>query len=310
MEAGTGRPQGGAQVDATRVRSGRPTARPVGAHAGGMGAGADDEGPGALRSEARRRSAREPAPGTSHLVGRTAIGVVGACGGVGTSVFAAALAAAAARAGARTVLVDGARDGGGLDVLLGIEDEPGLRWPDLHAARGEVVGEQLHALLPCWRGVSVLSADRTRPATLPDDVPRDVLGALTAACDVVVHDVPADQVGRWRGSCAAWVVVARRDLASVAGAIALDGTIDREVAAGVVVRGPAPGRLTAHDVAAASGLDLWGELRQTRSLAAALERGEGPRLSRGARGLGAVAATVLAEVGVIGRDARSPRRAR
>ena len=242
------------------------------------------------------------------------IGVVGACGGVGTSVFAAALAAVAARAGARAVLVDGARDGGGVDVLLGIEDEPGLRWPDLHAARGEVIGEQLYALLPTWRGAHVLSADRTRPATLPDDVPRDVLGALAAACDVVVHDVPAGQVGRWGGECdgdggsTAWVVLARRDLASVAGAIALDGVLDRAVAAGVVVRGPAPGRLTAQDVATASGLDLWGEVRPVRSLASALERGEGPRLRRRGRGLGAVASAVLARVWAPGRAARPTQR--
>ena len=236
----------------------------------------------------------------------TVIGVVGACGGVGTSVFAAALAAVAARAGARTVLVDGARDGGGLDVLLGIEDEPGLRWPDLHAARGEVGGDQLHALLPCWQGASVLSADRTRPATLPDDVPHDVLGALTAACDVVVHDVPTDQVRRWSEGCAAWTVLARRDLASVAGALALDGVLERTVAAGVVVRGPAPGRLTAQDVAAASGLDLWGELRTVRSLAGALERGEGPSVPRRQnRGLGAVAAAVLARVCAPDRGHRS-----
>lgn len=239
---------------------------------------------------------------------RVVIGVVGARGGVGASVFAAALAAVAARQGARTVLVDGARDGGGLDVLLGIEDEPGLRWPDLHSARGEVVGDQLQALLPRWRGVAVLSADRTRPGTLPDDVPRDVVGALAAASDVVVHDVPVDQVGRWGRDCAAWVLLARRDLASVAGVIALDGRLDREVAAGLVVRGPAAGRLAALDVARAAGLDLWGELRPARSMTATLERGEGPRLRRRpSRGLGAVALSVLVRVCGGGRASGMPR---
>lgn len=237
------------------------------------------------------------------------IGVVGACGGAGTSIFAAALAAVAARAGARAVLVDGARDGGGIDVVLGIEDEPGLRWPDLHAARGEVVGDELHALLPAWRGARVLSADRTRPATLPDDVPHDVLDALAAACDLVVHDVPAEQVGLWSegdGRCGAWVVLARRDLASVAGAIALEAVIDHEVTAGIVVRGPAPGRLTAHDVATACGLELWGEIRSSRSLARTIERGEGPQLRRRSGGLGAVASAVLDQIGAVGRGGRAP----
>ena len=258
----------------------------------------------------RERAEVDGETGRAHGVAPVVVGVVGARGGAGASVFAAALAAVATSAGARTVLVDGARDRGGLDVLLGIEDEPGLRWPDLHAARGEVVGDQLHALLPRWRGASVLSADRARPSTLPDDVPGDVLDALATACDVVVHDLPADQAGRWdaaagHGGCTAWVVVARRDLASVAGAIALEGVLDRTVPAGVVVRGPAPGRLTAQDVAAASGLDLWGEIRPVRSLARALERGEGPRLARGPSRLGGVAAAVLAQVGAP-RRARSP----
>jgi hypothetical protein len=53
----------------------------------------------------------------------------------------------------------------------------------------------------------------------------------------------------------------------------------------VVVRGPAPGRLKARDVARALGLPLAGTLRPERALAEGLERGVAP----GADGRGALA---------------------
>ncbi|MBI9115972.1 septum site-determining protein Ssd [Sanguibacter suaedae] len=213
------------------------------------------------------------------------LGVVGACGGAGASVLAAALARVAARADDRALLVDGDARGGGLDVLLGIEDDPGLRWPDLHAARGEVSAEDVVPLLPAWHGVRVLSADRTRPWALTPDVPTDVLRALQRTGDVVVHDLRAPDLAAWADRCTAVVVVARCDLTSVAGAVALRDALGA-TPAGLVVRGPAPGRLGAHDVADATGLPLWGEVRRDRALPGAVERGEGPpvRARRGAGG--------------------------
>src|SRR5665647_2748950 len=53
------------------------------------------------------------------------IGVVGGSGGVGASVLTAAIAVRAAQADLRLVCLDGDRLGGGLDVTLGIEQEPG-----------------------------------------------------------------------------------------------------------------------------------------------------------------------------------------
>ena len=56
-----------------------------------------------------------------------------ACGGAGASVFAAALAATAERAGRGVVLADCDPWGPGLDVMLGIEDRGGIRWDELAA---------------------------------------------------------------------------------------------------------------------------------------------------------------------------------
>lgn len=258
----------------------------------------------------------------------TVVGVIGARGGTGASVLAAAVARLAASGGAQTALVDGDLTGGGVDVLLGIEDEVGLRWPDLHAARGEVGGDELAALLPTWRGVRVLSADRRRPEGLVGDAPADVVRALVRAHDVVVVDLSRHDLARRARSagdegveadtlaaaarCTVVAVVATRDLGSVAGALALhDATILAAPRAplGMVVRGPAAGGLTAHDVASAAGLDLWAELRSDPSLPGALERGEGPpaRSRRGRRGdLGRAATVVLDHARAVRRSSADP----
>jgi secretion/DNA translocation related CpaE-like protein len=122
---------------------------------------------------------------TAHI-----IGVVGGSGGVGASVLTAAIAVRAAQAGLRTVCLDGDRLGGGLDVTLGIEQERGVRWPDLAGARGRLDGPALLRRLPCVDGVHVLSFDRARDVPLAGEVVREVLQALSAAAEVVVVDLP------------------------------------------------------------------------------------------------------------------------
>lgn len=207
------------------------------------------------------------------------IGVLGVCGGAGSSVLAAAVAAASASRRLRTALVDGDRQGPGIDVLLGVEDEPGLRWPDLHSARGEVQGEHLLPLLPGWHGAHVLSADRARPQPLPADVPEDVVSALTDVCDVVVQDLAAHEVERWAPWCGIVVLVGGHDLLTVAGATALRERLTGVTAPiGLVLRGPTVGQVGAHEVARAAGLDLWAELAPDAKMSTSIEQGLGPRL--------------------------------
>lgn len=88
------------------------------------------------------------------------IGVVGGSGGVGASTFAAVLAAQAPG----SVLVDLDETGGGIDVLLGIEAQPGARWSQLRVAGGEFDAEVLARGLPRWGSVPVLAADVAPPA--------------------------------------------------------------------------------------------------------------------------------------------------
>lgn len=268
--------------------------------------------------EPARAAATPPVAPPRRPSGAAVVKVVGARGGAGASTLAAALAATGARAGRRAALVDGAHTGAGVDVLLGIEEEPGLRWADLSEARGEVDPDRLLDLLPQWSGARVLSTDRLRALARPEDVEPDVLRALATACDLVVLDLPAGRAHLGAASCHALVVVARCDTLSVAGAQSLVAGLDGapSTAVGLVCRGPAVGRLLPHDVAAATGLELWGELVTDRALEQAVEAGAGPavrassqrgrrRRAASATSLGGVAATLDAHVRSIA-DARRP----
>jgi len=118
------------------------------------------------------------------------IGVVGGSGGVGASVLTAAIAVRAAQADLRPVCLDGDRLGGGLDVTLGIEQEPGVRWPDLASVRGRLDGSELLRCLPSVDDVSVISFDRRRDVKLEAGTVEEVLRALSTAVDLVVVDLP------------------------------------------------------------------------------------------------------------------------
>jgi hypothetical protein len=122
------------------------------------------------------------------------IAVLSASGGVGASCLAAALAVRAAAAGRSAVAVDLDRNSGRLDVVLGVEQEPGWRWPDLADVRGVVDGAGLADRLPVTAGVAVLSGG---PPWAPDQDPQDwldtvpdVVAGLADAHAVTVLDVP------------------------------------------------------------------------------------------------------------------------
>ncbi|WP_179951097.1 pilus assembly protein FlpE [Xylanimonas oleitrophica] len=226
--------------------------------------------------------------------------VVGACGGAGTSTVAAAVAHGLRRAWGRGVLVDLETAAAGIEVTLGIEDEPGARWPELRAARGEVDGRGLVAALPRWGSVPVLSASRLRPEAPADDVVLDVCAGLVRAGEPVVVDLP--RPGAWTAAARAVVagaddvlLVAPLTLPGAAGAVAVAGAVAQARADDVarsgehdprvrlVVRRPAPGRVDADDLSALTGLDVAAEVREDRALAGAVERGDGPPVGRGAR---------------------------
>ena len=127
---------------------------------------------------------------TDGPAGAPVVCVVGGCGGAGASVFAAALATAAAADGVRSLLVDADAWGGGLDLAVGGERVEGLRWADLAATSGRVSAPSLRDLLPSVRRLSVLSWDRGAATPVPAASMRAVVAAGQRGYQLVVVDVP------------------------------------------------------------------------------------------------------------------------
>jgi secretion/DNA translocation related CpaE-like protein len=210
------------------------------------------------------------------------VAVGGACGGAGASTLATALALAARGSAPEGVLlVDGDGWAGGLDLLLGGESAPGLRWPELAGVSGRVGGAALAAALPECCGVPVLSASREQPAEVPVEALLAVAtGARDSGCGVVV-DLPVR-------SPAAEALLAEADLAvllvparlrAAAAARTLLAGEHSPWAAAVVVDRSLPGGLARADVADLVGRPVVAELAADRSAVARSERGEPPSIA-------------------------------
>lgn len=125
--------------------------------------------------------------GVTGFAGNT-VAFVGASGGVGVSVISSLVALQCVDEGWDCALVDGDFDGGGLDVLLGLENDKGLRFSTLNAPLGRVDGHAISARLPRWRGIPVLASDPwngTRPEWWETSA---ALTGLAEVNDIVILD--------------------------------------------------------------------------------------------------------------------------
>ncbi|SFC60690.1 septum site-determining protein Ssd [Streptomyces aidingensis] len=215
------------------------------------------------------------------------LGVLGGRGGAGASTLACALAVAAARAGHHTMLVDADPLGGGLDVLLGAERAPGLRWPALAAARGRLPAGALDEALPHPRGLSLLSWDRSPgDEPLPGAAMRSVLTAARRRGGLVVLDLPRtldEPTVEALGRVDLGLLVVPGELRAVAAARRVtdtSGALIRDLR--VVAREPSRqgAGLAGPELAALLGLPLAGELPEEPGLAAG-DAGEPPGADRG-----------------------------
>lgn len=211
-----------------------------------------------------------------------AVAVIGGHGGAGASSLAAAVALVASGAGQRVLLLDADQSGAGADLILGVEEESGLRWSNVTGETGAIAGPALRAALPGRGRVSVLTSGRDDIEPLRLDTVLAVVDAGRGAGDVVVADV-----GREPGPVAAGLVdsadfavlVTTASVHAVAATRRTAARLVGERDAVLVVRGPSPGGLRAREVASAVGLPLLGGYRPERALAQRCET-SGLRLRR------------------------------
>ena len=209
------------------------------------------------------------------------LAVVGGRGGAGASVFAAALGLAVLRRGHNGLLVDCDRYGSGLDLLLGVEARPGLRWSDLKVQSGRVSASALRTVLPVLRRgkseLSVLACRSKEPGAPAADAVSAVVDAGRRAGHLVVCDVPrtiGDIGAAVLSSAAMAVLVVPMDVRSCAAARGVAETLrERTGNVHVVARGPSSSGLTGKEVAAFLDLPLLDTMAPQPSLARQLDTG-------------------------------------
>ncbi|CAM2883080.1 hypothetical protein BST27_24115 [Mycobacterium intermedium] len=198
--------------------------------------------------------------------------VIGGCGGAGASVLAVATAQAAAEA----LLVDLDPWGGGLDLLLGGEEAPGVRWPDLSLQGGRLTWSAVRDALPRQHGISWLSGTRqgreleAGPVEAVLDAGRR--GGVTVVCDLARRLTDATLTAL---DCADLVVLVTpcsvRGCAATTAIAPVLAAVNPNL--GLVVRGPSPGGLRAAEVADIAGVPLLASMRFQPRLAEQLEHG-------------------------------------
>jgi secretion/DNA translocation related CpaE-like protein len=208
------------------------------------------------------------------------IAVIGGRGGAGASILAGALAVTAVREGHRTLLVDADPVGGGLDLVLGWEAVDGLRWPALAGAGGRVDPPALLKALPHRGDLVLLSFARDDVLAVPGEAMAATLDAARRGRDVIVADLPRrldDAATMALEAADQAILIVPAELRATAAAARIAAVAANHCPnLAVVVRGPAPGKLKAREVARSIGLPLAGALRPEAAVCRALERGDAP----------------------------------
>jgi secretion/DNA translocation related CpaE-like protein len=188
------------------------------------------------------------------------VAVIGGCGGAGASLFSVALARAATDA----LLVDLDPWAGGIDLLVGAETTPGVRWPDLALQGGRLTWSAVRDALPRHGGVSLLSGIR-RGCELDGGAVQAVLdagrrGGATVVCDLARRMTEAVETALQTADLV--VVVSPCDVRACAATATLAPVLaGMNPNLGLVVRGPSPGGLRADEVAAIAAVPLLASMR-------------------------------------------------
>ena len=228
------------------------------------------------------------------------VGVVGGAGGVGTTVFAAALAQVAAGEG-NTLVVDADVLGAGIDRVLGLEQVDGVRWDALMQATGRLSARSLREALPRRDTLSVLTWPVDRTSSLQAFAMREALSAARRGFATVVVDVPRHPdpvVDEILARCDHVLLVSTLTVPAVTAAARVARRLPSAPGAGLVLRGAGAG-VAPREVSRLLGLPIVATMGDQRGLDEAISLGVGPLRSR--RGTLARAARQAAHVVLAGR---------
>lgn len=208
------------------------------------------------------------------------VGVLGASGGVGASVLAAALASESARSGP-SLLIDVDPLGAGADRLLGIESAPGVRWDSLAAATGRLSARSLREALPASGDLRVLGFAVRRPPSLPPFALREVVSAARRGFDLTVLDLPRTldpALAEVVAQCDHLVLVTTATVVAATAASRLAASLPRGIATHLVVRGS--DGVEPDEIGALLGIPVLHVMTDQRGLDEAVGLGLGPLRSR------------------------------
>ncbi|AWB90999.1 septum site-determining protein Ssd [Aeromicrobium chenweiae] len=225
------------------------------------------------------------------------VSVVGGSGGAGASTLVAALAVVAGRRGFRSLAFDGDPLGGGLELVLGAERAPGLRWHDFAMTRGRIDAGSLADVLPVHHGTATLSWARDERGPLPESLPA-VVTAAVRGFDLVAVDAPRqlDPAGvELVGRSVLTVLLVPEEIAAVMAARTVLERLRRSAPAVGLVTVARRGGIGPGPVAEALDLPVLVRHRHDRRLRSAVDRGQGPAHSRALR---RTAAAVLDALGM------------
>ena len=217
--------------------------------------------------------------GEASARGRT-VGVLGGTGGAGATTLACALGQVGAEAGP-TLVIDTDPWGPGLDRIVGMEVDDGIRWDALQQTTGRLGSRSLREAVPRRGDLGVLSWATGPPTTLQPVAVREVLSAARRGHDLVVLDLArhaGDLVHELATRCDHLVVVAP---ATVPGTAATVRVLARLAALGCSpVLAVRRGAVSVREVELATGVPVLVEVPTQRGLDEAVDLGLGPVRSR------------------------------
>lgn len=211
-------------------------------------------------------------PAEVHSPGTT-VAVVGAAGGAGASTLAAAVCRGAVGAGHTATLIDAHWLSGGLDLLLGLENDPGARWGEIEIGEGALSRDALRSALPTTEdGIAVLTFPRQNvadPYRLSVEELNRAVGAVATA-GVTVVDASMDLLP---ARCDLAVIVLPAELRAAAAAARLVAECSASsIPHALILRDGGWSALSAEEIEHTTRSRVLGRIRTVRGLTRSVEQ--------------------------------------